>query len=399
MGLMCLVEENGNSYIPQDAVVYNPAVHADSMLKIFLAASGFTSVKIVRQFDDRVTTSMVAEPPLVQDERARVALSPPVNAEILNALAPSASVKIGSLVALFPSTRWRLDGGAKVIDWGPLLDRLAPTPAPVFSVAASRPNANEKRRISQLENATSARNVHVYLGVVPSVFTKGLTKFSSRVTSVSGVPLTDGDMVKDVDGITWYYRDGMLQDRIRMTVSADAMKAVNAGASIVPRSSSAKAPDGYVPDSLYELLVTWSPTDATPFKARSLPKRGGHGRDWGWDLFMDQPTVEHVRGTCQGPGGIALDRATPELCVADGGTWDRPCETDTECPFYDPRRSRGGCSRSGFCEMPLGVDSRSFRLAADASQTMRHGCQPNDADYPRCSAAPDSDVRFPNHRI
>lgn len=44
--------------------------------------------------------------------------------------------------------------------------------------------------------------------------------------------------------------------------------------------------------------------------------------------------------------------------------WDRPCDVDTECPFYQINRNyknyRGGCN-NGYCEMPLGVNRTAFR--------------------------------------
>lgn len=52
-----------------------------------------------------------------------------------------------------------------------------------------------------------------------------------------------------------------------------------------------------------------------------------------------------------------------DSCSDRGGVWDRPCDADEECPFYDSRRNRGGCDSAtgGFCEMPLGVERVSFR--------------------------------------
>lgn len=50
------------------------------------------------------------------------------------------------------------------------------------------------------------------------------------------------------------------------------------------------------------------------------------------------------------------------------GVWDRKCEGDADCPFWDPRAGSagsgggGGCDiDSGFCEMPVGVKQLSFR--------------------------------------
>jgi hypothetical protein len=59
-----------------------------------------------------------------------------------------------------------------------------------------------------------------------------------------------------------------------------------------------------------------------------------------------------------------LGAATKEVCESeyDGlglpqapGVWDRRCKFNTDCPFYDFKKRRGGCNDNGFCEMPLGV--------------------------------------------
>ena len=42
--------------------------------------------------------------------------------------------------------------------------------------------------------------------------------------------------------------------------------------------------------------------------------------------------------------------------------WDRPCENDDECPYASG--TRGGCV-DGFCEIPVGVQRKSFRLAME----------------------------------
>lgn len=55
--------------------------------------------------------------------------------------------------------------------------------------------------------------------------------------------------------------------------------------------------------------------------------------------------------------------STPE---EDGGSttqsvWDRPCEHDVHCPFFDARTGRGGCLGGGMCEVPIGVRRVGFR--------------------------------------
>lgn len=68
-----------------------------------------------------------------------------------------------------------------------------------------------------------------------------------------------------------------------------------------------------------------------------------------------------------------------EACEEMGHTWDRPCRTNAECPYFQAnmnyRNYRGGCV-DGHCEMPLGVERAGFRKV-DSRRTMApicHGC-------------------------
>lgn len=65
--------------------------------------------------------------------------------------------------------------------------------------------------------------------------------------------------------------------------------------------------------------------------------------------------------------------------------WDRPCNKDTECPFYLKNKNylnnRGGCN-NGYCELPVGVKRLSYR-EYDKNYT--------DNNYPRCYGCEDND--------
>jgi hypothetical protein len=65
--------------------------------------------------------------------------------------------------------------------------------------------------------------------------------------------------------------------------------------------------------------------------------------------------------------------------------WDRPCTIDTECPFFQANRNymnyRGGCV-DGRCEMPVGIQSVSFRKYDPDSKPVCHGCK--DRSNPYC---------------
>jgi hypothetical protein len=57
--------------------------------------------------------------------------------------------------------------------------------------------------------------------------------------------------------------------------------------------------------------------------------------------------------------------------------WDRPCEDNSECPFYQAntryKNYRGGCN-DGHCEMPLGVKRTSYRYYDTKTLPVCHNC-------------------------
>lgn len=58
--------------------------------------------------------------------------------------------------------------------------------------------------------------------------------------------------------------------------------------------------------------------------------------------------------------------------------WDKPCEKNTDCPFYQKNKNypnyRGGCI-DGMCEMPVGVKQVSNRKYDEKSTPLCHGCK------------------------
>lgn len=57
--------------------------------------------------------------------------------------------------------------------------------------------------------------------------------------------------------------------------------------------------------------------------------------------------------------------------------WDRPCETNKECPFYQKNKNyknyRGGCI-DGYCELPIGITRLSYRQYDKNSKPYCHNC-------------------------
>jgi len=67
--------------------------------------------------------------------------------------------------------------------------------------------------------------------------------------------------------------------------------------------------------------------------------------------------------------------------------WDKKCDIDSECPFYNAELSKGGCLEGGFCELPIGVKRTGFMkynddglnsaLCYNCEDTTDHNCCKN----------------------
>lgn len=379
MGLVVLTAENGTEYIPAKARVYNPNPNLDKVLKITLASGGFKNITITRKFDADTTTSFVTHPASVNRGRVVTPLDAPFDATVLASLAPHAKLRVSSLMQMFPETRWKHDGGGRAIDWGKEVgDHI--------SSVGFESHADHTRRVKS--QSREVQTVKFHLGIISGVITKGIVRSSSQVKYVDGVRLQEGDTVQDAEGVRWYFQNGALRDRISVTMQTRSLKVLNEGRALGPRSQLTKQPSEYSPGARFAVTLVWPDGLQVVFPCTAFSSVGDYGVAWGWyieDLF---PTVEHPFGLCQTTHGVALDYATPELCLKGGGTWDRPCKLDTECPFYDARRGRGGCDKGGHCEMPLGVDRKSFRHAGDTSQMMHLGCDESDPNFPWCAPSP-----------
>jgi len=65
-------------------------------------------------------------------------------------------------------------------------------------------------------------------------------------------------------------------------------------------------------------------------------------------------------------------------CINSGGFWDRPVEQNYQCPYFEANKnypnSRGGMKESGFCDMPLGVQTLGYRGELETSQPLCYNC-------------------------
>jgi len=67
-------------------------------------------------------------------------------------------------------------------------------------------------------------------------------------------------------------------------------------------------------------------------------------------------------------------------CLVFGGTWDKPVQTDTECPYYLANKNytniRGG-NKHNYCELPNGLKQISYRYSDPKSQPICYNCTTN----------------------
>jgi hypothetical protein len=75
--------------------------------------------------------------------------------------------------------------------------------------------------------------------------------------------------------------------------------------------------------------------------------------------------------------------------------WDRPCFQDSDCPYYDGRKGRGGCLQGGMCEFPIGAKQASFRtFSGPPYAPFCYGCDPYDTQC--CAKKKDVEYVFTN---
>jgi hypothetical protein len=222
---------------------------------------------------------------------------------------------------------------------------------------------------------------------IPGIFTLGYTRISKRLREIDGIPLKEGDALLDVKGVRWFFIDERLQDRLAVSLLSQEYDIK--GGMITPRPSTPTLTD-YVPDAPYEVtLVDVAGKRGASYPCRSFPLEA---ESWGWRM-EEVGSIASAKFICMDPDGVVKMGYGEDTCASGGGTWDRPCVTDTDCPYYDPRRARGGCSRSGFCKFPLGAKVLSYRTAT-ADNLLLRGCSPNDPSYPWCSDQPAINARF-----
>jgi hypothetical protein len=268
------------------------------------------------------------------------------DATVLRSLVPEAKIIVGSLQHNMPSVDWIADPGGMVVE-------LPSKKPPIAATTMSQPEPKKYKpvvpkaivvRVSELPKPP--------LGVRGPVMRVALDSMVVR-----GVPIREGDVVLDASSRKWYVRDRALWSH--KPVEFQRAEIVIEGRTIRPLRAGTKLGAGV---KLGAGAMKGEKVEVSVIGAQSQTLYGVVTDDdpilWRITTDINHSMVSDPRATCFG----ARLAHTAAECYAAGGVWDRPCDTDTECPYYDPATGRGKCV-SGMCEMPLKVGNMSFRTA------------------------------------
>jgi hypothetical protein len=267
------------------------------------------------------------------------------DATVLQNLVPDATIIVGSLQQNMSSVDWIADPGGMMVE----LPFEAPPTRPT-----SIPAPKQQR-------TTTSLPIVVRVGELPKppLGVRGpVMRVALDSMVVRGVPIREGDVVLDSSSRKWYVRDGALWSH--KPVSLRRSEVVVEGRTIRPLRAGTKLGGDASKGDKVEVHVL-GPQEQTLY--------GVVADDdpilWRVTTDINRSMVSDPRATCFG----ARLAHTAAECYAAGGVWDRPCVTDTECPYYDRATGRGKCV-SGMCEMPLKVGNLSFRTADPKTPVM-----------------------------
>jgi hypothetical protein len=269
-----------------------------------------------------------------------------LDATVLQSLIPEAKIVVGSLQQNMPSVDWITDPGGMIVE--------LPSKAPMIGTASLPSQAAKKY------GPVAPKAIVVRVGELPKppLGVRGpVMRVALDSMVVRGVPIRDGDVVLDASSRKWYVREHalwshkpILLQRSEVVIEGRVVRPLRAGTPLGQASKGDKVEIEIVgpqPQTLYGEVTD----DDKIF--------------WRVTTDINHSMVSDPRATCFG----ARLAHTAAECYAAGGVWDRPCDTDTECPYYDPATGRGKCV-AGMCEMPLKVGNRSFRTADPKTPAM-----------------------------
>lgn len=143
----------------------------------------------------------------------------------------------------------------------------------------------------------------------------------------------------------------------------------------------------------------------------------GHGLEKAWFLDLDLPGTISKDGIAliwknkgdEGSYHCVPDNSykTQEACESKVDMvglpkpfhiWDKMCMKNTDCPFYDITKDRGGCD-NGYCEMPVGVTRVGYTRYVKGENSFPYCHQCRGFDPACCSLQTAPDYAFSFERI
>jgi hypothetical protein len=262
------------------------------------------------------------------------------DATVLRNLVPEAEVIVGSLQQNMPTVDWIADPGGMIVE-------LPSNKPPIGEATAEIPAPKKYKPVVP-------KAIVVRVGELPKppLGVRGpVMRVALDSMVVRGVPIREGDVVLDASSRKWYVRDRALWSHKQLVMQRSEI--VIEGRTIRPLRAGTKLGGDATKGEKVEVRVL-GPQGRTLYGVVS----DDDPILWRVTTDINHSMVSDPRATCFG----ARLAHTAAECYAAGGVWDRPCDMDTECPYYDPATGRGKCV-SGMCEMPLKVANRSFRTA------------------------------------
>jgi hypothetical protein len=325
-----------------------------------LAAAGVSDVKIVSRDAADVILILSGTP-----AKATRPYAVSYKKSVVRALIPSGRILVGSMSQLMPDVDWTTDPGGMVIEFpGPKTGKDPNQGAWPVSARARRDAAAGGPVVIKVND----------LPAKPIGFRGPVMRVLLREKRLRGVPVRDGDVVIDGAGRRWFVGDNHLWSHREAWVDKTSVTREN------NRIRPMRARNGLMPSHIpfavgdnLELTLKGGGTVGSEMVYGVI--RELDAASWVVEQTKGLNLISDAEATCFGH----RDAVNAADCVSRGGVWDVPCRTDTECPFFDSARGRGGCNY-GTCEMPLGVANKTFRSADPATPPLCY----NDGPDPFC---------------
>ena len=167
--------------------------------------------------------------------------------------------------------------------------------------------------------------------------------------------------------VTWYFKDKkVIKARINSIISEDRISLLN--------QTTSNTFKGYSSENTSSLLDTSS----IPFLSSSKDGFDDSSAQ-GYSCFFQDSHKRKYH--CESSFDLFGTRKEP-------GAWDKPCKTNTDCPYYQKNSNypndRGGCIQ-GMCEMPVNTPVRGpTYIDSNNNDAYCFNCDKEDHEYKCC---------------